>query len=125
MRPRIIIASALIAGACHARDIFSKPFLEPERERPAISAEQNQMGHLVTERIIGEPIGGIANNEQASARMYSAGPRFQTGPSLERFPIVCVLENVNMRLGGAPCHHFPTKLLRNHAKMKFGFHGNG
>lgn len=59
---------------------------------------QEQMSDLVTERVPGELIGRVAEQEKTSTRGNATGPGFQLTGLLEFLPILRTIEEIEVRL---------------------------
>src|SRR3954451_10831224 len=89
---------ALVTGLGVLGNVLSKPFVNPARDRIGIEAMQNQMRHLMPQRVVTKLVGRVPLNEQTAGRVNSAGPLFQLAGGLELLPLVWILKNVNMTL---------------------------
>ena len=79
------------------------------------------MSDFVPQNITGKFVGWVAQNEEASRRMNSAGPRFQLSEGLKLLPIARSLEDINVRLGIAG-RLFAFQFLGHDTVMKLCFH---
>src|SRR5947209_7684407 len=105
------------------RNVLGEAFVDPGRHAFGIKSMHDEVRDFVTERVVSKLEARIAQNEQASARMNSAGPFFETADLLELHPVFRRFENVDVRFRIARLL-FAVECLCHDAVVKLRFNGD-